>query len=88
MRQKILERLSGLVDKMVATAAEAVIVGVGVDSANSSNAIQWDWAVVGGSALAGAILSLCYNLSREGLTGRLNRDVADPNEIDDADWDQ
>lgn len=58
-----------LVDRAVKTAAQSALIGTGVDSANA-DAFTFDWRVIAGSALAGAVLSLLTNVAQRGLFGR------------------
>lgn len=58
-----------LVDRAVKTAAQAAILSVGVESA-SVNALAVDWALMGGMALGGALLSLLTNVAERGIFGK------------------
>lgn len=58
-----------LVDRAVKTAAQAAILSVGVESA-AVNALAVDWALMGGMALGGALLSLLTNVAERGIFGK------------------
>lgn len=58
-----------LVDRATKTAAQAAVLSIGVESAQA-NAFAIDWALMGGMALGGALLSLLTNVAERGLFGR------------------
>lgn len=64
-----MERLKDLANRAVTTAAEGALIAIGHETVQA-NALAFDWTLMGGYALGGAVLSLLINISREGLFGR------------------
>lgn len=58
-----------LVDRAVKSAAQAAVLSVGVETA-SVDALAVDFALMGGMALGGALLSLLTNLGQRGIFGK------------------
>lgn len=71
---KIPERLRDLADRAAITAAEGALLGLGAqhEEVMALDAFAVDWTHVGGFALGGAVLSVCINVARGGLSGRIN----------------
>ena len=60
-----------LVDRAVKTAAQAAVLSIGVESAQV-DALAVDFALMGGMALGGALLSILTTLGQRGIFGREN----------------
>ena len=69
--------LRNLLDRAVRTAAQAAALAVGSDSL-SANAFTVDLSNVAGFAAGGFLLSVLTTVAARGITGRLNREPADP----------
>ena len=63
------EYYTDLVDRAVKTAAQAAVLSIGVESAQV-DALAVDFALMGGMALGGALLSVLTTLGQRGIFGR------------------
>lgn len=59
---------TNLVDRAVKTGAQAAVLSIGVESAQV-DAFAVDYALMGGMALGGALLSVLTTLGERGLLG-------------------
>lgn len=57
-----------ITDRAVKTAAQSAILSVGVETAQV-NALAVDWALMGGMALGGLVLSVLTSLASSGIGG-------------------
>lgn len=71
---KIPERLRDLVDRAAITAAEGALLALGAqhEEVLALDVFAVDWTRVAGFALGGAFLSVCINVARSGLSGRVD----------------
>lgn len=67
---------SQLVDRAVKSAAQAAVLSIGVESAQV-DAFAVDFALMGGMALGGALLSILTTVGARGIFGRSDSPVAD-----------
>ena len=58
-----------LVDRAVKTAAQSAVLSVGVETAQA-NAFAVDFALMGGMALGGALLSALTTVAQRGILGK------------------
>jgi len=62
-----------LADRATKTAAQAAVLSIGVESAQA-DALSFDWRLMLGMALGGAVLSLLTNVAERGIFGRRDED--------------
>lgn len=66
---KIRSYYTDIVDRAVRTAAQAAVLSIGVDTAQT-NALSVDFMLMAGMAAGGALLSVLTTLGQRGLFGR------------------